>query len=81
VDLFVREAQINDAEAMIELLNPIIEAGVYTALTTPFSLEKDMRSYFHLSVQIMQQHWLPISVRDLTVLAQHEDTLKLTESM
>ncbi|MBD2450521.1 GNAT family N-acetyltransferase [Nostoc sp. FACHB-152] len=41
MDLFVREAQIDDAEAIVNLLNPIIEAGVYTALTTPFSIEAE----------------------------------------
>jgi L-amino acid N-acyltransferase YncA len=41
MDLFVREAQIDDAEAIINLLNPIIEAGVYTALTTPLSVEAE----------------------------------------
>lgn len=41
MDLFVREAQIDDAKAIVNLLNPIIEAGVYTALTTPFSIEAE----------------------------------------
>ena len=41
MDLFVREAQIDDAEAIVNLVNPIIEAGVYTALTTPLSIEAE----------------------------------------
>ncbi|MBW4617879.1 MAG: GNAT family N-acetyltransferase [Cyanosarcina radialis HA8281-LM2] len=41
MDLFVREAQFDDAEAIINVLNPIIEAGIYTALTTPLSVEAE----------------------------------------
>lgn len=41
MDLFIREVQIDDAEAIVNLLNPIIEAGVYTALTTPLSIEAE----------------------------------------
>lgn len=43
MDLFVREAQLNDAEAIANLLNPIIEAGVYTVLTTPLSVEAEQK--------------------------------------
>lgn len=58
MDLFVREAQLDDAEAIINLLNPIIEAGVYTALTTPLSIEAEQefilnfpqRGIFHVAV-------------------------------
>jgi L-amino acid N-acyltransferase YncA len=58
VDVFVREAQIDDAEAIINLLNPIIQAGVYTVLTTPFSIEAEQafilnfpkQGIFHVAV-------------------------------
>lgn len=41
MDLFIRAAQVDDAEAIVNLLNPIIEAGLYTVLTTPFSVEAE----------------------------------------
>jgi L-amino acid N-acyltransferase YncA len=56
--LIVREAQLEDAEAIVNILNPIIEAGVYTALTIPFSIEAERafilnfphRGIFHVAV-------------------------------
>jgi L-amino acid N-acyltransferase YncA len=56
--LRVREAQLEDAEAIVNILNPIIEAGTYTALTTPFSIEAERafilnfphRGIFHVAV-------------------------------
>jgi L-amino acid N-acyltransferase YncA len=58
MDLFVREAQSDDAEAIINILNPIIKTGVYTALTTSFSIEAErefilnfpQRGIFHVAV-------------------------------
>ena len=41
MDLFVREARPDDAEAIVGILNPIIEAGVYTAFDTPFTVEAE----------------------------------------
>lgn len=57
--LQVREARPDDAGAIVGILNPIIEAGVYTALDTPFSVEEERkyieafpsRGIFHLAVQ------------------------------
>lgn len=40
----IREAHLEDAEEMIGILNPIIEAGVFTALDTPLTVE-DQRAY------------------------------------
>ncbi len=35
--LEIREARPDDAEAVVRILNPIIEAGVYTVFDTPFT--------------------------------------------
>jgi len=42
--LDIREAQPDDAEAIVRILNPIIEAGAYTVFDTPFSAEAE-RAY------------------------------------
>jgi len=63
VNFLVREAQLSDAEAIINLLNPIIEAGVYTALATPLSLQAQQefmsnfpqRGIFHVAVCPQEQ--------------------------
>ncbi|NJL11314.1 MAG: hypothetical protein HC908_17355 [Calothrix sp. SM1_7_51] len=34
MDLLIREARIDDAEAIVTMFNPIIEAGAYTAITS-----------------------------------------------
>ena len=39
MDLLVREAQPDDAEAIVSILNPIIEAGTYTVLEGPLTAE------------------------------------------
>lgn len=39
--LIVREARPEDADAIVRILNPIIEAGAFTALDTPFSVEEE----------------------------------------
>ena len=39
--LLVREARPDDAEAIVDIINPIIEAGVYTAFDTPFTVEAE----------------------------------------
>ena len=44
MDLFVREAQPRDAEAIVAILNPIIETGLYTVFATPFTIEAE-RAY------------------------------------
>jgi len=58
VDLLIRAAQLDDAEAILAILNPIIEVGAYTVLTTPFSVEAErefilnfpQRGIFHVAV-------------------------------
>jgi L-amino acid N-acyltransferase YncA len=41
MDLLVREVQPDDAEAIVGIFNPIIEAGVYTAFDTSFTVEAE----------------------------------------
>jgi L-amino acid N-acyltransferase YncA len=38
-DLIIRRATLDDAAGMVALLNPIIEARIYTAMDTPLTLE------------------------------------------
>ncbi|GAB4386196.1 MAG: hypothetical protein Kow00121_52320 [Elainellaceae cyanobacterium] len=64
MDLFVREAQLEDGEAIANILNPIIEARAYTALTAPFSVEAvrdfilnlPQRGIFHVAVCCNKQY-------------------------
>jgi L-amino acid N-acyltransferase YncA len=41
VDLVVRDATPDDAGAIVAILNPIIEAGTYTVLDAPFTVETE----------------------------------------
>ena len=41
VDIAIRDAVPTDAAAIAGILNPIITAGVYTALDTPFAIEEE----------------------------------------
>jgi L-amino acid N-acyltransferase YncA len=41
VNLEVRDARPDDAEAIVRVLNPIIEAGTFTVLDTGFSVEAE----------------------------------------
>ena len=57
-ELQIREAQPGDAEAIVGIMNPIIEAGTYTAFDTPFTVESErkyieefpVRGVFHVAV-------------------------------
>src|SRR6266496_161495 len=59
MDLIVREGRQEDAEAIVAILNPIIEAGVYSAFDTPFTAEAERqyiqqlptRALFHVAVR------------------------------
>jgi L-amino acid N-acyltransferase YncA len=42
-DISVREVALTDAEAIVAILNPIIEARMYTAFDTPFSVDDERR--------------------------------------
>jgi L-amino acid N-acyltransferase YncA len=41
MEFSIRDAHPDDAEALVRILNPIIEARVYTAFDTPFSVEAE----------------------------------------
>ena len=41
MELTIRDARPDDAEAIVGVLNPIIEARVYTAFDTPLSVESE----------------------------------------
>lgn len=57
MDLWVREVEPGDAEAIAGILNPIIEAGLYTVLDTPLTVEAEreyivnfpQRGVFHVA--------------------------------
>src|SRR5262245_39671233 len=63
MDLIIREASLEDAEAIVSILNPIIEAGTYTAFDTPFTDEAErdyilnfpQRGIFHVAVSSQDQ--------------------------
>ncbi len=63
MDLLVREVELNDAEAIVSILNPIIEDGVYTAFDTPLTVEAErdyilnfpVRGVFHVAICCKQQ--------------------------
>ena len=44
--LVVREVRPDDTEAILSILNPIIESGAYSALDTPFTVEEE-RGFIH----------------------------------
>jgi L-amino acid N-acyltransferase YncA len=58
MELMIREARPNDAGAIVSIINPIIEAGIYTAFDTPFSVEAErdyilnlpQRGIFHVAI-------------------------------
>ena len=43
MDLVIREARSDDAEAVVAILNPVIETGKYTVLDSPFSVGEERR--------------------------------------
>jgi len=59
VDVLVREVRVDDADAIVGILNPIIEARVHTVLDTPFTVEAERefiagfppRGLFHVAEQ------------------------------
>jgi L-amino acid N-acyltransferase YncA len=58
MELLVRDACVQDAAAIVALMNPIIAAGLYTAFDTPFTVEAEetylrgfpLRGVFHVAV-------------------------------
>lgn len=57
MELLIRSVSIDDATAVLAVLNPIIEAGRYTAFDTPFTLDEERafiaglpeRAIFHVA--------------------------------
>ena len=43
MDLVIRPAVAADASGIVSILNPIIDAGVYTAFDTPFTVDAEQR--------------------------------------
>ena len=43
INVMIRPAVVGDASGIVHVVNPIIEAGVYTAFDTPFSVEGEQR--------------------------------------
>jgi L-amino acid N-acyltransferase YncA len=43
VDVIIRPAVVSDAPGIVAVVNPIIDAGVYTAFDTPFSVDAEQR--------------------------------------
>lgn len=43
IHLIIRPAVAGDASGIVNVVNPIIDAGVYTAFDTPFSVEAEQR--------------------------------------
>jgi L-amino acid N-acyltransferase YncA len=41
MELVVRDVEPGDAEGIVRIFNPIIEAGLYTAFDTPFTIEAE----------------------------------------
>lgn len=63
MDLAVRDARPEDAEAILAVLNPIIEAGTYTALDKPLTADEERqyilsfprRGIFHVAIRHADQ--------------------------
>lgn len=59
MDIHIRNVRVDDAEAVVKIFNPIIEAGLYTVFDTPFTVEAEReyienlrpRSIFHVAVE------------------------------
>ena len=48
MQLEIREARPDDADAIVRILNPIIAAGVYTVFDTPFTPESEREYILNL---------------------------------
>lgn len=59
MELLIRDAEPDDAAALAGILNPIIEARIYTALDTPFSVDEE-RDYI---VNFPRRGILKVAVR------------------
>jgi hypothetical protein len=72
VDLRIREVRAEDAAGVVAILNPIIEAGVYTAFDAPFSEEQE-RAYIgslpERAIFLVAVSWAPMSASTVGVRA------------
>jgi L-amino acid N-acyltransferase YncA len=60
MDIAIREARCDDAEAVVGILNPIIEAGEYTVLDGPLSVEAERRFIASLAgSRLYEVMWMP----------------------
>ena len=41
MEITIRDVTLNDAEAIVKVLNPIIETGLYTVMDTPLTVEEE----------------------------------------
>ncbi len=66
MELTIRDARLDDAEDIVGVLNPIIEARIYTAFDTPFSVESERdfisnfpsKGVFHVAIRRSDQKLL-----------------------
>lgn len=62
-ELLIRNAQPTDAQAIVNIFNPIIQSGLYTAFDTPFTVAAEQayieqlpaRAIFHVAVRATDQ--------------------------
>lgn len=62
-ELLIRPVEPGDAEAVVNIFNPIIESGLYTVFDTPFTVEQEReyilrfpaRGVFHVAVRRADQ--------------------------
>ena len=63
MDVLIRDVRLDDAEAIVRILNPIIEAGTYTILDTPLTAEDERRyiaglperAIFHVAQKVSEK--------------------------
>jgi L-amino acid N-acyltransferase YncA len=66
MELLVREARLEDAAAIVAIMNPIIAAGMFTVFDTPWTIETEeaylrgfpARGVFHVAVDPADQRVL-----------------------
>lgn len=49
--LIVRQVNLDDAQGIVDVLNPIIDEGLYTVLDTPFSAKQEKEFIAHFPKQ------------------------------
>ena len=62
-ELLIHSVEPDDAEAVVNIFNPIIESGLYTVFVTPFTVEQEReyilrfpaRGVFHVAVRQSEQ--------------------------